>query len=102
MGAVGLGELDVLDERDFFQNVLGLVPLVQAPVDDREGEGLPVHKKNQSGHREKPVEGPGYGCKLRTAIAGLFEPEREKKIGLDKLVVDSLITLKEGSKIDVT
>jgi hypothetical protein len=35
MGAVRVGKTDVLDEGDLFQNVPGLLALVEAAIDDR-------------------------------------------------------------------
>src|SRR3990167_3142466 len=99
MGAVGIGKLNVFNQCYFFEHILGLVAFVQAPVDNRESERSTMDKKNESGHRKKAVDGTGDPCKIGPAIVGLFKSERQKKIGLDKLVVDSLITLKEGKSI---
>ena len=49
---VGVGEPDVLDERDFFQHVLRFVALVEAAVDDGERERVAVPKQQHDRHRE--------------------------------------------------
>src|SRR3989338_3269741 len=95
MGAVGIGKLNVFNQCYFFEHILGLVAFVQASVDYRKSERSAMDKKNESGHREKPIKRPGYGCNVRTAIAGLFEPDREKEVRLNKLAVDLLIAVKQ-------
>ena len=64
----GLGELDIADQRDLFQYVLGRVALVEAAVDDGQGQTIAMPEEDQRRHGEEFVQFPGDTGQGRTGV----------------------------------
>ena len=59
MCAVGIAEIDVLDEGYFFEDIAGLVAYTQTAINNRECERVAVLKEQHHGHREQFVNFAG-------------------------------------------
>ena len=59
MGAVGVLEINILDEGDFFEDIAGWVGGVQTAIDNRQRERLTVLKEQHRGHHEQFVDFAG-------------------------------------------
>ena len=68
MGADGVSKSDVFDESGLFQDIAGGVGLVDAPVKDREGEGVTVAEEHQRRHGEGLVDGAGDAGEGRARV----------------------------------
>ena len=59
MGAVGIPEINILDEGYFFEDIAGLVAYAQTAIDNRQRERVAVLKEQHRGHREQFVDFAG-------------------------------------------
>ena len=63
-------ELNVLNERDFFEDILPGLPLVQAPVDDCQRQGFAMPEKDERWHVEKLIDLSGDACQKSSVSSG--------------------------------
>jgi hypothetical protein len=73
VAAMGLGEGDVPDEGGFFEDVLAVVELVPAAVDDGDGEAVAVFEDHHDGHGEEAVDLPGDGGEFAARVVAAFQ-----------------------------
>ena len=53
MSAVRIGEPNIFDERDFFEDIPGFIPLVESAIDDGKSKGIAVAKQKYDRHFKK-------------------------------------------------
>ena len=90
-----IGERDILDKGDFFEDVLGLLALVEAAVDDGERDRVPVPDEHERGHRERLVDCTGDVRECRPVVVAGRKLGSEEEIRLDERAVDGGLTVKE-------
>ena len=83
MSAVGRGQVDILNQGNFFQDVLGGVAPVDPSGNDSDGQLLLVSKKDNDRHHEELVHFAGDICKLRSGVCFRAQANGEKQKGMD-------------------
>ncbi|MCI0539937.1 MAG: hypothetical protein L0Z50_32430 [Verrucomicrobiales bacterium] len=83
VGADRIGKVEILDKRDLFQHVLGLVAFVEAAVYDGERERVAMPEQEQDRHWEQSVNRAGDCGKFGPRIGARLQFEGEKQVALD-------------------
>ena len=88
VGAVRIGDADVFDERDFFEDVLRFVAFVETAGNDGEGERVAVAEQQHRGHAEEFVDFTGDARKLGAGVFGVFQGDGEEEVGFDDGIIE--------------
>ena len=87
MCAVGIPEINILDEGYFFEDIAGLVTYTQTTIDNRECECVAVLKKQHRRHWEQFVDFASDLRELGTVVIASIQPECQEDVGLDDGVI---------------
>ncbi len=96
MAAVGIGEGDVADEGGFFEDILVVVELVPAAVDDGDGESVAMFEQHHDGHWEEAVDLPRDGGEFAARVVGAFQLDGDEDIGFEQAELDGVVREEVG------
>ena len=94
MGAVWVLDINILDERHLFEDIVLLLALTGSAVDDGEGERLPVLENQECRYDKQLVDFTGDIDKRGAGIGIAFEFDCEKKVGVIEGVIHAFIFVK--------
>jgi hypothetical protein len=87
VGAVRVGDPNVFDERDFFEDILRFVAFVETARNDGKGERVAVAEQQHRGHAEEFVDFAGDARKLGAGVFGVLQGDGEEKIGFNAGII---------------
>jgi hypothetical protein len=75
----------------FFEDVLAIVDLVPAAVDDGDGKPVAVFEYHHDGHGEEAVDLPGDGRELAARVVGAFQLDGDEDVRLEQAALHRII-----------
>ena len=88
---MGIYNVNILDERHFFEDITFLIALAGSAVDNREGEGVSVLENQECWHGVEFVNFTGDVGKCRAGIGVSLEFDSKKEVGVIDSVINALI-----------
>ena len=96
VAAVGLDEGDVPDEGGFFEDVLAVVDLVPAAVDDGDGEAVAVLEDHHDGHGEEAIDLAGDAGEFSAGVFGALQLDGDEDVGFEQAALNGVVGEEAG------
>ena len=97
MARVRIFDGDVLDQRDLAQHILVVIALVQAAVDDGNGEPSADLEQHHHRHGEDAVDLAGDTSELAACVVAIRQFDGDEDVGLKQGGLDGLILEQRGA-----